>query len=162
LTTNQHVSSKRIARPTTAIRLFRIRADRVLSRDSVVWHTTRHEFSSRALENAEGDLKVARGLTRQIDLKTLDGYFDPRRQRVLAAAAKWGAADSSRRWGLRCRCRGEQSSRAATRAPQVTMARSNGPTRIQLLAGARPLDEEAPALESPFGAHLLASQARRL
>lgn len=56
----------------------------------VVWHTTRHEFSSRALENTDGDLKVAQALTRHKDLKTLDGYLHARRQRVLAAAVKMG------------------------------------------------------------------------
>jgi len=60
----------------------------------VVWHTTRHEFSSRALENAEGDLKVAQGLTRHKDLKTLDGYLHARRHRVLAAAVKMGRRSS--------------------------------------------------------------------
>lgn len=56
----------------------------------MVWHTTRHEFSSRAVENTDGDLMVARELTRHKDLKTLEGYLHARKQRVLSAAVKMG------------------------------------------------------------------------
>jgi integrase len=60
----------------------------------VVWHTTRHEFSSRAVENTDGDLMVARELTRHKDLKTLEGYLHARKGRVLSAAVRMGRRSS--------------------------------------------------------------------
>jgi integrase len=56
----------------------------------MVWHTTRHEFSSRAVENTDGDLMVAQELTRHKDIKTLQGYLHARKRRVLSAALKMG------------------------------------------------------------------------
>lgn len=58
----------------------------------VVWHTLRHEFCSRTVENT-GDPVVAQELARHKDLRTTQGYLHPRHSRVLAAAVLLG-----RRW----------------------------------------------------------------
>jgi site-specific recombinase XerD len=55
--------------------------------EGVVWHTLRHEFCSRTVENT-GDPVVAQELARHKDLRTTQGYLHPRLSRVLAAAVR--------------------------------------------------------------------------
>lgn len=59
-------------------------------RKGVVWHTIRHEFVSRALEQADGDPLVAQEMARHKDLRTTTGYLHARRHRVLATAVRLG------------------------------------------------------------------------
>jgi len=53
----------------------------------LTWHTIRHEFISRTLENT-GDPAVAQELARHKDLRTTQGYLHARRARVWSAAAR--------------------------------------------------------------------------
>ena len=53
----------------------------------LTWHTIRHEFISRSIENT-GDPVVARELARHKDLRTTQGYLHARRARVWAAATR--------------------------------------------------------------------------
>ena len=55
--------------------------------EGVVWHTLRHEFCSRTVENT-GDPVVAQELARHKDLRITQGYLHPRLSRVLAAAVR--------------------------------------------------------------------------
>lgn len=51
----------------------------------LVWHTVRHEYISRVVEN-EGDPLVAQQLARHKDLETTRGYMHTHRHRLLSAA----------------------------------------------------------------------------
>jgi integrase len=53
----------------------------------LTWHTIRHEFVSRTLENT-GDPVIAQELARHKDLRTTQGYLHARRARVWSAAAR--------------------------------------------------------------------------
>jgi integrase len=53
----------------------------------LTWHTIRHEFVSRTLENT-GDPVVAQELARHKDLRTTQGYLHARRARVWSAAVR--------------------------------------------------------------------------
>jgi len=53
----------------------------------LVWHTLRHEFCSRTAENT-GDPVVTQELARHKDLRTTQGYLNPRLSRVLEAAVR--------------------------------------------------------------------------
>ena len=53
----------------------------------LTWHTIRHEFISRTLENT-GDPVVAQELAGHKDLRTTQGYLHARRARVWSAAAR--------------------------------------------------------------------------
>ena len=55
----------------------------------LVWHTIRHEFVSRHLENT-GDPVIAQRLARHKDGQTTQGYMHARESRVLAAAVRLG------------------------------------------------------------------------
>jgi integrase len=55
----------------------------------LVWHTIRHEFVSRHLENT-GDPVIAQRLARHKDGQTTQGYMHAREARVLAAAVRLG------------------------------------------------------------------------
>lgn len=56
----------------------------------IVWHTTRHEGISRALEAAGGDILVAQLYARHRDRRTTEGYTHARPDRLLAAVARLG------------------------------------------------------------------------
>jgi integrase len=56
----------------------------------LVWHTLRHEFTSRALEMADGDPIVAQKMARHKDLRTTQSYLHARDKRLMATAAKFG------------------------------------------------------------------------
>jgi len=56
--------------------------------NGIVWHTIRHEFVSRALEQADGDPVVAQEMARHKDLRTTTGYLHARRHRVLTTAVR--------------------------------------------------------------------------
>ncbi len=53
----------------------------------LTWHTIRHEFVSRTLENT-GDPVVAQELARHKDLRTTQGYLHARRAHVWSAAVR--------------------------------------------------------------------------
>ena len=53
----------------------------------LTWHTIRHEFVSRNIENT-GDPVVTQRLARHKDNRTTQGYMHARESRVLAAAVK--------------------------------------------------------------------------
>jgi site-specific recombinase XerD len=55
----------------------------------MVWHTLRHEFVNRTLENTN-DVNTARDLARHKDVRTTDGYMSARRPHLLRAAALAG------------------------------------------------------------------------
>jgi integrase len=55
----------------------------------LVWHTIRHEFVSRHVENT-GDPVIAQRLARHKDGQTTQGYMHARESRVLAAAVRIG------------------------------------------------------------------------
>jgi len=55
----------------------------------LTWHTIRHEFVSRNLENT-GDPVVAQKLARHRDGRTTQGYMHARESRLLAASVKLG------------------------------------------------------------------------
>ena len=57
------------------------------SKKGLTWHTIRHEFISRTVENT-GDPAVAQELARQKDLRTTQGYSHARRARVWSAAVR--------------------------------------------------------------------------
>jgi integrase len=56
----------------------------------IVWHTTRHEGISRALEASGGDILVAQQYARHRDRRTTEGYTHVRPERVLATVARLG------------------------------------------------------------------------
>ncbi len=56
----------------------------------IVWHTTRHEGISRALEAADGDILIAQQFARHRDRRTTEGYTHARQMRVLATVARLG------------------------------------------------------------------------
>jgi integrase len=53
----------------------------------LTWHTIRHEFVSRNIENT-GDPVVAQTLARHKDGRTTQGYMHARQSRLLAAAVR--------------------------------------------------------------------------
>lgn len=56
----------------------------------VVWHTLRHEFTSRVLEKADGDPVVAQKMARHKDLRTTQNYMHARDKRLMATASRLG------------------------------------------------------------------------
>lgn len=56
----------------------------------LVWHTLRHEFTSRVLEQADGDPIVAQKMARHKDLRTTQNYMHARDKRLMATAARLG------------------------------------------------------------------------
>jgi hypothetical protein len=56
----------------------------------IVWHTLRHEFTSRALEQADGDPIVAQKMSRHRDLRTTQHYLHARDKRLAATASRLG------------------------------------------------------------------------
>jgi len=57
--------------------------------EGVVWHTLRHEFVSRTLEQS-GDPVIAQAMARHKDGKTTQGYLHARPRRLLEAAVRLG------------------------------------------------------------------------
>jgi integrase len=55
----------------------------------LTWHTIRHEFVSRHIENT-GDPVVTQHLARHKDNRTTQGYMHARQSRVLAAVVRFG------------------------------------------------------------------------
>lgn len=53
----------------------------------LTWHTIRHEFVSRNIENT-GDPVVTQTLARHKDGRTTQGYMHARQSRLLAAAVR--------------------------------------------------------------------------
>ena len=53
----------------------------------LTWHTTRHEFISRNIENT-GDPVVTQRLARHKDGRTTQGYMHARESRVMAAVVR--------------------------------------------------------------------------
>ena len=56
----------------------------------IVWHTLRHEFTSRVLEQADGDPVVAQKMARHKDLRTTQDYMHARDKRLMATASRLG------------------------------------------------------------------------
>lgn len=56
----------------------------------IVWHTLRHEFTSRVLEKADGDPVVAQKMARHKDLRTTQNYLHARDKRLMATATRLG------------------------------------------------------------------------
>ena len=61
----------------------------------LVWHTLRHEYVSRTLENT-GDPVVAQAMARHKDVRTTQGYLRARPTRLLEAALKLERAPKKR------------------------------------------------------------------
>ena len=74
-----------------------------------VWHTVRHEFVSRTLENS-GSPRVAQAMARHKDGRTTQGYLHARESGVLEAAVR---LDQTRRAGA--------SAAVASPGPDVTL-----------------------------------------
>jgi integrase len=60
----------------------------------LTWHTIRHEFISRNIENT-GDAIVTQRLARHRDARTTQGYMHARESRVMAAVARRAQNDGS-------------------------------------------------------------------
>jgi site-specific recombinase XerD len=69
----------------SAKRLFELAGLRWDRHAGVIWHTVRHEYVSRTLENT-GDPVVAQAMARHKDGKTTQGYMHARPTRLLQAA----------------------------------------------------------------------------